>query len=803
MKNIKIAAKLGLGYGMAILILLAIGGFSFLTLDKADTQWHSFENNDIVKKDLIANGNRTLGDAIHHFKNYLLRGAQYDRKFSSDIEALKRIVASYRAIAKTTDEERALLREIDAAADAYLADMGKLVQLRGDGANIEALDTGIKGADKPIYAAFEQLQILSAKQFSQSTQEFGEALDNAKAIIGVMMLLALVLMAVLSASITSAITRPLRNALEVVNRISEGDFRNSLDINRKDEIGQLLAAMKRMSDTLTSVLLDTDNLIEAASVGKLDARADSDQYHGDFRKLVAGLNQAIATIAEPVKLASVYIDQIAVGMIPATITTDYKGEYRVIRDNLNILVKLMGDLQAQIDIIIQAASDGELDKRADAEMFSGDWNKLVKGINQSLDCIVLPINEVIEVLARVEQGDLTHSVKGNYQGQLGDFKDTVNNTVSQLSHTMEEVVDAADQLGNSSGQISSTSQSLSQATTEQAAGVEETTSSIEQMVSSIKQNAENAQVTDSMAGKASKEAIEGGEAVKQTVEAMKVIADKIGIVDDIAYQTNMLALNAAIEAARAGDHGKGFAVVAAEVRKLAERSQIAAREIGQLAETSVSTAENAGQLLDAIVPNIATTSTLVREIVAASREQSSGVVQINTAMNQMNQITQQNASTAEELASTAEEMTGQAKHLQTLMSFFKIGQHTNAGMAGAEIDIDLNEAIQAHGEWKTKLGNACQFREHMDSATISRDDCCKLGKWLHGKARRDYRQLGGYSDCVKKHAAFHREAGKVAEFINSEQYAVAETMLKNGSRYASVSAEVCKAIVALKKEAGL
>jgi methyl-accepting chemotaxis protein len=199
------------------------------------------------------------------------------------------------------------------------------------------------------------------------------------------------------------------------------------------------------------------------------------------------------------------------------------------------------------------------------------------------------------------------------------------------------------------------------------------------MSASISQNTENAKVTDGMAAKAAKEATEGGAAVKETVSAMKQIAGKIGIIDDIAYQTNLLALNAAIEAARAGEHGKGFAVVAAEVRKLAERSQVAAQEIGELAGDSVMQAETAGKLLDAMVPSINKTSDLVQEITAASEEQTAGVGQINTAMNQMNQITQQNASASEELAATAEEMSGQAEQLQELMAFFKL-----AGGAVAE-----------------------------------------------------------------------------------------------------------------------
>ncbi|MDH4285494.1 MAG: methyl-accepting chemotaxis protein, partial [Gallionellaceae bacterium] len=203
-----------------------------------------------------------------------------------------------------------------------------------------------------------------------------------------------------------------------------------------------------------------------------------------------------------------------------------------------------------------------------------------------------------------------------------------------------------------------------------------------EMSASISQNTENAKITNGMASQAAKQAAEGGEAVTQTVGAMKQIAGKIGIIDDIAYQTNLLALNAAIEAARAGEHGKGFAVVAAEVRKLAERSQVAAQEIGELAAGSVDKAEGAGKLLAEMVPAIGKTSDLVQEITAASEEQSSGVGQINAAMSQLNQITQQNASASEELAATAEEMSGQATQLQSLMAFFKVGGATGSAQAG-------------------------------------------------------------------------------------------------------------------------
>ncbi|MFZ1765658.1 MAG: methyl-accepting chemotaxis protein [Candidatus Nitrotoga sp.] len=286
--------------------------------------------------------------------------------------------------------------------------------------------------------------------------------------------------------------------------------------------------------------------------------------------------------------------------------------------------------------------------------------------------ITKPLNIAVNASNRLAEGDLTAKIEVTSKDETGQLLAAMQNMVGKLSQVVTEVRSASDSLSSASEEVSATAQSMSQATSEQAASVEETSASIEQMSASINQNTENAKVTDGMASKAAKEATEGGESVQQTVSAMKEIAKKISIIDDIAYQTNLLALNAAIEAARAGEHGKGFAVVAAEVRKLAERSQVAAQEIGQLASSSVGMAEKAGKLLDEMVPSINKTSDLVQEISAASEEQSAGVSQINTAMSQLSQITQQNASASEELAATAEEMSGQAEQLQQTMGFFKV-----------------------------------------------------------------------------------------------------------------------------------
>ena len=286
--------------------------------------------------------------------------------------------------------------------------------------------------------------------------------------------------------------------------------------------------------------------------------------------------------------------------------------------------------------------------------------------------ITVPLNAAIGYLDKISQGDYSNRIEVTNNDEIGKVLNALKLMQVKLSETISEVRVSADSLSSAAEEISATAQSLSQGASEQAASVEETSASIEQMSASVNQNSENAKVTDGMAAKAAREATEGGEAVKSTVTAMKQIAAKIGIIDDIAYQTNLLALNAAIEAARAGEHGKGFAVVAAEVRKLAERSQVAAREISEVAGSSVELAERAGKLLDEMVPSINKTSDLVHEITAASDEQSSGIGQINSAMNQLNQVTQQNASASEELAATSEEMSGQAEKLQQLMAIFRL-----------------------------------------------------------------------------------------------------------------------------------
>jgi len=313
-----------------------------------------------------------------------------------------------------------------------------------------------------------------------------------------------------------------------------------------------------------------------------------------------------------------------------------------------------------------------------------------------------PIGELVGIANRIADGDLreiTGAARGDETGQL---QRAMSKMTEALAQTISQVRSAAEALSGASAQVSSTAQSLSQGTSEQAASVEETTASLEQMSASITQNADNSKRTEQMAMKGATDADDSGRVAQETTVAMKTIAQKISIIEDIAYQTNLLALNAAIEAARAGEHGKGFAVVATEVRKLAERSQAAANEISGLAVTSVSVAERSGELLQELVPAIRTTAQLVQEVAAASREQAAGVHQINQAMSQVDQVTQRTASAAEELASTAEEMAAQSESLQQLVAFFRTGDSrdtSSAPLLAPASNTSVRPATQGKRGW--------------------------------------------------------------------------------------------------------
>lgn len=318
--------------------------------------------------------------------------------------------------------------------------------------------------------------------------------------------------------------------------------------------------------------------------------------------------------------------------------------------------------------------NGKLSERVSVENTDIDFKELSSSTNEIINEILAPVEVVVDYVESISKGVIPEKITEEYRGDFNKIKNNINNMIENLSSFALNAQSAANQVAAGSEEMSASAEEMSQTANEQASSVVQVSSSMEEMSSSVTQNADNARETASMAEKAAGDARKGGKAVKETVDAMKKIAEKIAIIEDIARQTNMLALNAAIEAARAGEHGKGFAVVADEVRNLAARSGEAAGEISDLSTTSVEIAEKAGSLIQTIVPQIQKTSELVQEINASSSEQSAGIEQVTNAVEQLDKGIQQNATATEQMASTTEELSSQAVELKNIASFFKVNE---------------------------------------------------------------------------------------------------------------------------------
>jgi methyl-accepting chemotaxis protein len=512
----------------------------------------------------------------------------------------------------------------------------------------------------------------------------------------------------------------LNVAANYVDRISRGDIPAKITDTYNGDFNVLKNNLNVCIEAVNALVADAGLLAKAAVDGKLATRADASKHQGDFRKIVQGVDDCLDAVIGPLNVAANYVARISQGDIPAKITDTYNGDFNTLKGNLNTCIDAVNALVVEAAALAKAAVDGKLATRADASRHNGDYRKIVQGVNDTLDAVIGPLNVAARYVDLISKGDIPSQITDTYNGDFNSIKNNLNtlvvamnditaaaeevangnltvelhdrsaqdklmqalaSMVSGLTRTVSDIRSIAGEVAAASQSISTASVQVSKGASAQAAAAEEASSSMEEMVSNIKQNADNASQTDKIANKSAKDAQESGKSVLEAVSAMKEIANKISIIEEIARQTNLLALNAAIEAARAGEHGKGFAVVAAEVRKLAERSQKAAAEINQLSSTTLRVSEKSGEMLDKLVPDIQRTAELVQEISAASKEQDTGAEQINKALQQLEKVIQQNASASEEMASTTEELTGQSDQLVSALGFFHTGDE-NGGRKG-------------------------------------------------------------------------------------------------------------------------
>ena len=528
-----------------------------------------------------------------------------------------------------------------------------------------------------------------------------------------------------------AVINPLTKAAEYFDRISKGDIPGKITDIYHGDFNIIIGNINTCIDAVNKLVNDASMLAGAAVEGKLQIRADASRHEGDFARIITGVNDTLDAVIHPLTKAADYFERISKGDIPEKITEEYYGDFNVIKSNLNTCIDAINRLIADTGMLADAGIEGKLDIRADVSRHQGDFATIVKGVNDTLDAVIKPSQEVSEVLQLISQGRLSSRVTGEYKGDhavtknalnnlgetlqsyieelsnalahmaskdftggiereyVGDFiklKDSINFIIEQFNTVLSEINSAAQQVERGVDQIASSSQTLSQGAAEQASSVEEISATITEVSENTKQNAHDASTANELSLKVMTDAQRGNEQMVSMLSAMddikdssKNIAKIIKVIDDIAFQTNILALNAAVEAARAGEHGKGFAVVAEEVRNLAARSARAAEETTGLIDSSIAKVEDGSKIanetaeaLTMIVAGVAEAAESVGRIAEASVQQAGAIAQIDGGIGQISQVTQTNSATAEESAAASEEIAGQAQLLKGMINEFRL-----------------------------------------------------------------------------------------------------------------------------------
>jgi methyl-accepting chemotaxis protein len=511
-----------------------------------------------------------------------------------------------------------------------------------------------------------------------------------------------------------AVIGPLNVAAEYVDRISKGDIPAKITDKYNGDFNAIRDNLNQAIGAVNALVADAAILSQAAVEGKLATRADASKHHGDFRKIVQGVNGTLDAVIGPLNVAAEYVDRISRGDIPAKITDNYNGDFNEIRNNLNQAIGAVNALVADAVMLSQAAVEGRLATRADASRHTGDFRKIVQGVNATLDAVIKPVQEGSSALAVMATGDLTVRMQGEYQGDLRLIKESINKVGSSLEDALRKVSEAVSATASASSQISSSTEEMAAGAQEQTSQAGDVASAVEQMTSTILENSKNASAAAETAKRARVSAEQGGKVVDDTVTGMKRIAgvvnqsaetvkelgkssdqigEIIGVIDDIADQTNLLALNAAIEAARAGEQGRGFAVVADEVRKLAERTTKATKEIAGMikkiqsdtmgavksmeegtkeVERGIELADKAGVSLKEIVGVSQKVTDMVTQIAAASEEQSSASEQISKNVEGISKVTSETAQGTQQIARAAEDLNRLTENLQQLVGRFSV-----------------------------------------------------------------------------------------------------------------------------------
>lgn len=628
-KNLKISTGLILSFVAVIAVftivgILSINKMNYLAGLTEKLYQHPYKvSTSVLNIDLgIVKMHRSMKDvALARDKKSIWKAADEVAQFEQEVyKEFKTVESQFLGDASMHQNAKELFRSWKPIRD-------EVIELMTKGDSISKLEaaniTKQKGAEhvSKLINSVDALYDFAKNKAVSFHSSSNEAKSSALFLIYILIFLAIVVAVVLSIAIIRRILKSTRLINENIRELANGELGVlNLSNYNKDEFGEILDNVKDVGYTLNSFQDEMNRLIQASKEGQLKTRANAGNFHGGWKNVMLGVNDMLKEILVPIQEGNRVLKLISKGNLNEKVELNLKGEHK-------------------------------------------DMQNAVNGVQSWL-------REMVDVIKQIADGKLNLKIKK--LSQEDELSETLEQMVVSLQNIVSEVNIASNYVATGSNQMSESANSIASGANQQAASTEEVTSSFEQIMAHIQNSLDNAKTTEANARKAAQDISLSNQSVYETVEAMKTIAEKIAIISDIAEKTDLLAINAAIEAARAGEHGEGFAVVAAEVRKLAEKSQEAALEINQVSRNSVSIAERSGKQLEEVVPIIERTAELVHNIVLASEEQEIGIRQVNGAMTELSNVTQQNTSNAEELSTGSEELASQAEQLKEVMNFFEI-----------------------------------------------------------------------------------------------------------------------------------